>query len=76
MKRKSLKLETLKVQSFVTGMKDEQIKTIKGGEHTFDPVCASKVDACLRTIADVCQQCSCGDPRSTCPIVLSCEHPC
>ena len=77
---KKLKLESLKVQSFVTGLNKEQIQTIKGGDNTANAVCATAVEACQMTIAEVCPKvCTCGTSGdkicTTCPIEITCP-PC
>jgi hypothetical protein len=55
MKRTKLKLETLKVQSFVTLIEGSNAETIKGGTgDTLNPACQTEVAACQNTVANVC----------------------
>ena len=54
MKKKKLKLNELKVQSFVTGFGKDQIETLKGRGLSDNPVCLSAVDACQNSVAQMC----------------------
>ncbi|CAN5826397.1 hypothetical protein BH11BAC7_BH11BAC7_04270 [soil metagenome] len=68
MEKKSLKLNDLKVQSFVTSLNDEQINTLKGGNGNSD-----KPDPSIRIVCQTldrnCNQSSCSSGHfcSTCP---------
>lgn len=53
MKKKTLKLNDLKVQSFVTSLDEDQLNTLKGGEATNNPACGTFAIAC-RTVAHNC----------------------
>ncbi|MEO5644477.1 MAG: pinensin family lanthipeptide [Bacteroidia bacterium] len=68
MEKKSLKLNDLKVQSFVTSLNDEQINTLKGGNGNSDKPDTSVAILC-HTNQRGCHQSSCssGNFCSTCP---------
>jgi hypothetical protein len=77
--KKKLKLNDLKVQSFVTALDSTEKATIAGGDNSNNPACNTLVDACQRTAAEVCPFLgSCGFnprpnvPQSTCPISGTC----
>ena len=64
MNNKKLKLNELKVQSFVTSIEKREIETVKGGTgNSNNPVCNTAVAACQNTIAAVC-------PETTGPNVI------
>jgi hypothetical protein len=52
--KKKLKLQDLKVQSFVTAHDNEQAATIKGGGNSDNPACLTGVPACRNTHAQIC----------------------
>jgi len=66
MKKKNLKLSTLKVQSFVTQLNDTEARTIQGGDRTDNPgcfhgksfqgACNTAVGACVNTHHELCTQ--------------------
>lgn len=66
MKKKSLKLSDLKVQSFVTALNGMEAATIKGGSNTDNPVCMTAVAACQKTNAE--PHCGIVIPPDTGPI--------
>ena len=66
MKRKKLKLDELKVQSFVTQLEDKEKQTVLGGKRT-------NLAACVMTPPDKEPRCTCGSPLSTCPAILTCD---
>ncbi|MEO5644478.1 MAG: pinensin family lanthipeptide [Bacteroidia bacterium] len=71
--KKSLKLNDLKVQSFVTSLNDEQINTLKGGNGNSDKPEASVRFVC-QTLDRGCHQSTCGSANycstCVCPVPL------
>ncbi|ELR71679.1 hypothetical protein C900_02415 [Fulvivirga imtechensis AK7] len=59
MKKKKIELEQLKVQSFVTRLKDESFATAKGGWSGFYCGGESVKIACLSQGAQICSDDSC-----------------
>jgi hypothetical protein len=53
--KKKMKLENLKIQSFVTSLSKEETVTIQGGDNSFNPVCLSGVPACVNTAVPICR---------------------
>jgi len=51
---KKLKLNNLKVQSFVTELSNTDAKTVQGGGNTDNPQCLSEVPACQFTGTPAC----------------------
>lgn len=70
MKKKNLKLNELKVQSFVTELKSFESKTIQGGGQSDNPACNSEVAACINTQAYLCPISP--SAYDACPTVFSC----
>lgn len=77
--KKKLKLNDLKVQSFVTSLSNTEKATVAGGQNSVNPACNTEVNACQQTIAQLCIG-SCGfipqGPQSTCPIFLTEDAEC
>jgi hypothetical protein len=74
--KKKLKLNDLKVQSFITAMDKSEKATLAGGDNSANPACLSAVPACQMSMAQICQPYgTCGaqpqGPQSTCPIFLT-----
>lgn len=56
MKNKQLKLDQLKINSFLTSIKDETLETVKGGEPYFTiKVCESLGKECITHLCPVTQ---------------------
>ena len=78
MKKKKLNLENLKVQSFVTSLKEENPNTVKGGTASVPAMCDTDNPACANT--PVCSRfafCLPGSAYDACPswgcsVVLHC----
>lgn len=70
MKKKNLKLNDLKVQSFVTELASPESKTLQGGNQSMNGPCNSEVAACVNTQAYFCPI----HPSAydACPTVFSC----
>jgi len=64
---KKLRLNDLKVKSFVTELKSNEAKTVQGGSgNSLNPVCMSQVPACQTQACSVVAAC----PTPTPPIEL------
>jgi len=68
--KKKLKINDLKVQSFVTAIDKAEGKTIAGGDNTNNPVCRTEVPACTRTVAAP----HCNDTILDCSIGIACTY--
>jgi hypothetical protein len=51
---KKLKLDTLKVKSFVTALEEEKAHTVKGGASTIDSPCFETLKRCIESVDNVC----------------------
>jgi len=67
---KKLKLHDLKVKSFITELRENEAKTIQGGDQSMNPACNSEAAACVNTKAYFCPI----HPSAydACPTVFSC----
>jgi hypothetical protein len=68
--KKKLKLNDIKVKSFVTEMDKAETRTIQGGDQSLTPACNTEVAACINTNAYFCPI----HPSAydACPTVFSC----
>jgi hypothetical protein len=85
MEKKKLKIQDLKVQSFVTALDNHDKQTVMGGNQTNGAVCDTKVAGCQNTVAAICNTNAnacvvvtavqlCGTCQmSTCAITIICE---
>jgi len=75
---KKLKLNDLKVQSFITKLEESDALTVQGGIRTNGPQCTAN-GACLNTHANFCQH-TCGYPAvpglplCVCPQTVNCPE--
>jgi len=75
--KKKLKINDLKVQSFVTAIDKAEGQTLAGGENTNNPPCLTIVPACANTVAapqcnNSLLDCSVG---IGCTILINCPVP-
>ncbi|MCW3104369.1 MAG: hypothetical protein JWO09_2809 [Bacteroidetes bacterium] len=66
--KKKLKLSNLKVQSFVTQLNIDDSKTVKGGDRSATPECATEVAACQFTGTPACA----GSHVPNCSLGIAC----